>query len=164
MTAGRAFADMFASIIRGVAAGAAGTTALNAVTYLDMVLRGRPASSTPEQTVDKVADDVGIQVPGDDDQRQNRTTGAGALTGLLTGAGTGAILGLAHSLGWRPPLPVAATATTITAMLGANLPMTLLGVSDPRRWDLAGWVSDLVPHLAYGLVTTAAFRSMRPRR
>jgi hypothetical protein len=42
---------MLKHILRGVAAGAAGTTALNAVTYLDMVLRGRGASSTPEESV-----------------------------------------------------------------------------------------------------------------
>lgn len=35
--------------LHGLAAGAAGTTALNAVTYLDMALRGRPASTTPEE-------------------------------------------------------------------------------------------------------------------
>ena len=35
----------------GAAAGAAGTTALNFLTYVDMAVRGRPASSTPEKTV-----------------------------------------------------------------------------------------------------------------
>ena len=39
-------------VLRGAAAGAAGTTALNAVTYLDMTVRGRGTSSTPEQTVE----------------------------------------------------------------------------------------------------------------
>ena len=37
-------------LLRGAAAGAAGSTALNAVTYLDMVVRGRGTSSTPERT------------------------------------------------------------------------------------------------------------------
>jgi hypothetical protein len=36
----------------GAAAGAAGTTALNTVTYLDMAVRGRPTSSTPEDIVE----------------------------------------------------------------------------------------------------------------
>jgi hypothetical protein len=35
---------MFKGLARGAAAGAAGTTALNAVTYLDMAVRARPAS------------------------------------------------------------------------------------------------------------------------
>jgi hypothetical protein len=31
--------------------------------------------------------------------------------------------------------------------------MTVLGVTDPRTWGLVGWVSDLIPHLGYGVVT-----------
>jgi hypothetical protein len=30
--------------------------------------------------------------------------------------------------------------------------MTVLGVTDPRTWSATDWVSDLVPHLVYGLV------------
>ncbi|GAB3935634.1 hypothetical protein GCM10027614_10680 [Micromonospora vulcania] len=39
----------------GAIAGAVGSTALNVVSYLDMALRARPASGTPEETVDKLA-------------------------------------------------------------------------------------------------------------
>ena len=39
-------------IIAGLLAGAAGTTALNAVTYADMALRGRPGSEIPEHLVE----------------------------------------------------------------------------------------------------------------
>jgi hypothetical protein len=46
---------MVREMLRGAAAGAAGTTVLNAVTYVDMALRARPASSTPERTVDTIA-------------------------------------------------------------------------------------------------------------
>ena len=35
--------SVWRGLLRGAAAGAAGTTALNTVTYLDMVVRGRPA-------------------------------------------------------------------------------------------------------------------------
>jgi hypothetical protein len=31
--------------------------------------------------------------------------------------------------------------------------MAVLGVSDPRTWSAADWISDVVPHLAYGVVT-----------
>ena len=48
----------------GAAAGAAGTTALNAVTYLDMALRGRPTSDTPEQTVRRLSEVTHVPVPG----------------------------------------------------------------------------------------------------
>lgn len=42
-------------LLYGAAAGAAGTTALNVVSYGDMVVRGRPASSTPETIVPHLA-------------------------------------------------------------------------------------------------------------
>jgi hypothetical protein len=29
--------------------------------------------------------------------------------------------------------------------------MAAMGVSDPRKWSVSDWLSDLVPHLAYGL-------------
>lgn len=47
-------------LMAGAAAGAAGTTALNAVTYLDMAWRARPASQTPEQAVEKLAERAGV--------------------------------------------------------------------------------------------------------
>ncbi|WP_326493800.1 hypothetical protein [Streptomyces sp. EMB24] len=34
-----------------------------------------------------------------------------------------------------------------------DLPTARLGVSDPRSWSAKGWVSDVVPHLLYGLTT-----------
>jgi len=37
-------------------------------------------------------------------------------------------------------------------LLSTNVPMTLLGITDPRTWSRADWLSDLVPHLAYGAV------------
>ena len=46
---------------------------------------------------------------------------------------------------------------------GTTGPMALLGVTDPRRWPASSWVSDLVPHLAYGLVTAAVWELARPR-
>ncbi len=47
--------ELLRSALLGAAAGAAGTTALNAVAYLDMAVRGRPASSTPEDTVERLS-------------------------------------------------------------------------------------------------------------
>jgi hypothetical protein len=37
-------------------------------------------------------------------------------------------------------------------LVASNGPMTVLGVTDPRTWSAVDWASDLVPHLAYGLV------------
>ncbi|SFI98466.1 hypothetical protein [Amycolatopsis sacchari] len=148
---------MLSSILRGMAAGAAGTTALNAVTYLDMVWRGRPASSTPEKTVETLSEKTGLPVPGDEQQRGNRVSGLGPLMGLLTGVCVGAGYGALRGLGWRPSVPVAGLVTGVAAMAGSSAPMTLLGITDPREWSAADWASDIVPHLAYGLVTAGTY-------
>jgi hypothetical protein len=84
-------------ILAGAAAGAAGTAALNAVTYVDMTVRGRPASDTPERTVENT-----------------------------------------------------------------DSSMASMGISDPRTWSAADWLADLLPHLAYGLVTYATLQALEP--
>lgn len=139
--------------LRGAAAGAAGTTVLNAVTYLDMVLRGRGTSSTPEDTVEKLSNKIHVPVPGGGDERDNRVSGLGALTGIVSGVGIGGLLGVIRAAGWRPGILAASTAATLGALLGTNGPMTALGITDPRTWPPSSWVSDVVPHLAYGVVT-----------
>ena len=144
----------------GAAAGAAGTTALNALSYVDMAVRGRPASSTPEKTVEALSDKTGIPVPGDEDAEQNRVAGLGPLTGLVAGVGIGAALGLARAAGWRPGLAAGTAAATFGALAGTNGPMTLLGVTDPRTWPAKAWVVDVVPHLAYGWVTAAVLERL----
>jgi hypothetical protein len=105
---------MINSMLRGAAAGAAGVTVLNAATYLDMAIRGRPPSSTPEKTIERMLQLAGITVPGDDKTRPNRLSGLGALMGLLTGVAVGAGYGGARALGWRPPLPLGSAASTAT--------------------------------------------------
>jgi hypothetical protein len=158
-------------ILAGALAGAAGTTALNAVTYLDMALRGRPASSTPEQSVQKLADSLQVGIPGQGDARENRLSGLGALGGLLTGASVGALYGAVTCLLGRPSLGWGSLLAGGSAMVGANGPMALSGLTDPRSWSAADWLSDLVPHAAYGLVTALAYEiateqdaQARPRR
>lgn len=150
----------FAGLAAGLAAGAAGTTALNAVTYLDMAARGRPTSSTPEDTVEKLAAKAGIEIPGDKDTRSNRLAGLGPLAGLAAGLGVGAAFGLARAFGFRPNLLLAGVLAGAAAMAGTDAPMAALGVSDPRTWAAKDWASDAVPHLAYGLVTAAVIRGL----
>lgn len=65
--------DMNRNVFAGLAAGAAGTTALNTVTYLDMVVRARPASGAGAAT--------------------NCRSGLGALLGTAAGLGVGAWYG-----------------------------------------------------------------------
>lgn len=139
----------------GAAAGAAGTTALNMLTYVDMAARGRPASSSPETTVEKLSEAAHVPIPGDEDTRENRISGLGPLTGQLAGVGIGAALGLCRAAGWRPSFGVSTTVATLGAMVGTSGPMTVLGVTDPRTWSAKSWIVDIVPHLGYGAVTAA---------
>ncbi|SDN99165.1 hypothetical protein [Geodermatophilus sp. DSM 45219] len=138
--------------LRGAAAGAAGSTALNAVTYLDMVVRGRGTSSTPEQTVEKLADLAHVQIPGDDETRWNRVQGLGPITGLVAGVGVGVVVGLVRAAGYRSQPLVGTLLTTLGVLVAANGPMTVLGITDPRTWSATDWASDVVPHLAYAAV------------
>lgn len=139
-------------VLAGAVAGAAGTTALNAVTYADMAVRGRAASSTPQDTVEKLASLAGLEIPGDEQTRDNRVDALGPLTGLVAGVGTGLVLGLARAAGWRPGFAGTFVATSTVVLVAGNGPMTVLGITDPRTWDANSWVTDLVPHLAYGVV------------
>ena len=142
--------------LRGAAAGAAGTTVLNVVTYLDMAVRGRPASSTPGNTVERLAETAHLTVPGQGAKRASRVEGLGALTGLMAGIGVGGLLGLARATGFRAgPL-----LTTLIVLVSTNGPMTVLGVTDPRTWSAVDWVSDVVPHLAYAAVATTTMDAL----
>jgi hypothetical protein len=153
------------SVLRGAAAGAAGTTALNAVSYLDMIARGRPPSRTPEDTVEILSTRTHVPVPGQGDRRSNRVAGLGPLTGLAAGVATGALLGALRGLGWRPSPVVGAVGAMVVAMLASNGPMTALGVTDPRGWAAGDWAADVLPHLAYGAVTSQVLDGLdRPSR
>jgi hypothetical protein len=146
--------------LTGAAAGAAGTTALNVVTYLDMALRGRPASTAPQDAAAALAAQVGVAVPGEGDTRANRLAGLGALMGLASGITVGAAYGVATALTGRPPRWLRAGAVGLAAMAGTNAPMTRLGVTDPRTWDAVSWLSDIVPHAAYGVVTAVTYEAL----
>jgi hypothetical protein len=143
-------------VLRGAAAGAAGTTALDVVTYLDMALRGRPASATPQRTVERLAETAHVSIPGEGDRRAGRVEGLGALTGLLAGVGVGGLVGLARATGFR----AGTLLTTVAVLISTNGPMTVLGVTDPRTWSAVDWLSDLVPHLAYAAVVTTTLDAL----
>jgi hypothetical protein len=146
-------------LLRGAIAGAAGTAALDATTYLDMAVRGRGASSTPQQTVETLAAKTGLSIPGDEETKPNRVSGIASLMGILTGVATGAALGVLYAER-RPSLAVGVLLGGLGAMAGSNGGMAALGISDPRTWSVADWVSDVVPHAAYGVVTAGALELM----
>jgi hypothetical protein len=154
--------QLWPGLLIGACAGAAGATALNVIGYLDIAVRGRPASTTPDRTVEALAGLFGLSVPGSGDTLANRLSGLGALTGYAAGVGMGLILGLAYALGWRPKLVVGVAVATTLALIGTNGPMTVLGVTNPLTWGVVGWISDLIPHIGYGMVTAAVLYYLYP--
>ena len=123
--------SVWRGLLHGAAAGAAGSTALNAVTYLDMVVRGRPASDAPEEVVRRLAGTAGIDLGGSRRERQNRSAGLGPLAGIATGVGVGALAGVLRSAGVRLPTAVGGPLLGAAAMLASDVPLAALGVSDP---------------------------------
>ena len=154
--------NLASALVAGAAGGAAETTALNAVTYLDMAVRGRSTSSAPEDSIEVLVSRTGLRIPGEEDTRKNRVAGLGPLNGIFVGVGIGAVLGLARTAGWRPHVLTAGLVTGLGAMAATDSSMAALGVSDPRTWTLMDWLSDVVPHLAYGLVTAAVAQALDP--
>ncbi len=150
-------------LLNGAIAGAAGTTALDLATYLDMAVRKRPASSTPERTVERTADLVGFRLPDDPEQRQAREAGLGAVLGSVAGIGAGVALGALRGVTGRPRGGAGTLGTAwVLAMLVGNGPMTVLGVTDPRTWRRVDWVADIVPHLGYAVAATVTLRALEP--
>ncbi len=148
-------ASITRALLRGAVAGAAGTTALNAATFLDMTLRGRPASQTPQQVVEQAAGGLGVSIPGEPEQRDHRSNALGSLLGIASGVSAGMALGGLRAVGGpRGPAGTVATAWVL-AMLAGNGPMTALGVTDPRTWRYSDWVADVLPHLAYAVAAAA---------
>ncbi|MYZ38126.1 MULTISPECIES: hypothetical protein [unclassified Streptomyces] len=149
-------------LLYGAAAGAAGTTALNTVGYLDMAWRARPASGTPRATVEKLSQAMHLTIPGDGAEKETRVAGLAPLTGIAAGIGLGALLGLVRAKGWRPTRLIAYATAGFGARLGTDAPMTVLKVTDPRTWSAKDRIADIVPHMAYGVVTAAVLERLDP--
>lgn len=147
-------------VLAGVLAGAAGASALNLVTYVDQAIRARPASDTPQQTVESLSKLTGIDVPGDSESRQNRLAGLGPISGLAVAIGVGAVAGGLRGYSVKLPKAVAASIVGLAAMLVTDGSMIALEVTDPRTWTPGSVAADLLPHLAYGAVTTTALHLM----
>lgn len=154
---------MMGSLVRGGTAGALGTAALNGVTFLDMAVRGRAPSQLPAQVVGRTARTAGLLL-GEEPAGGHRRSGLGALFGYVTGVGLGAGYGLVRARLGRTSVPVAGAVLGAVAMVGANAPAVSMGLTDPRRWGVAGWLADLVPHAAFGLATAAAFEWLGPTK
>ncbi len=156
---------MLREALTGAAAGAVGTVALNAVTYADMAINGRPASDVPDTMAGTLAQKVGFDLSAegedpDGETAQNCQSGLGALMGYATGIGVGTAYGLIRPHLGGVSKPVAGVA--LAAMAGSDVPATMLGVVDPTTWPLSSWGMDFGFHLAYGMATAIAYDAFAP--
>jgi hypothetical protein len=173
-------------ILAGAIAGAAGVVALNAAGYIDMLIRGRSPSDMPARVAGKLAEELGLPLDfssdlldadeepdasdaapdladGDDDDNPdapaNRREAVGALLGIGNGVGIGVVYGIARLILPRPPAWLAGAVLGAAAMAASDYPATRLGLTEPRDWSATDWLSDVVPHMAYGLATAIAFEA-----
>ena len=146
-------------ITRGALAGAVGALALDATSYLDMLVRGRPPSDLPGQVAGRLAQQSGFEL-GAGEQAGHRRSALGALLGYATGVAVGAAYGVV--LGRRRGGPLAGRAIAVgTVMMAAGtVPLTSMGLTDPREWGTAGWLADIIPHAAYGMATALAYEAL----
>ncbi|MCF6743592.1 hypothetical protein E9529_04760 [Blastococcus sp. KM273128] len=151
---------MTGTLLRGLAAGALGTVVLDAVNHLDMAVRGRPASSVPERTVEAAASALGRDVPGRGQARRSRLGALGALAGTANGLAGGLLASALRSAGVRFPAPVGALVAGGTSMALTDGAVAALGVEDPRTWGREEWLADAVPHLAYGAAVQAVLEGV----
>lgn len=146
-------------LVRGVAAGVAGTLALNATTYLDIAVRSRPASTTPQQTAERLAGLLRVPLPEEPGRRAAVLTRAGALLGTAAGVSAGVGVAVLRPV-TRSGMPATVVTAWVLAMLAGNGPMTVLGVTDPRTWSATDWAADVVPHLAYAVAAAVVIRRL----
>ncbi len=151
------------NLVRGLAAGAAGTTALNVVTYADMVLRGRAPSPVPGRGARKLAESVGLDL-GDREAAQHRQEGLGALLGYATGVGLGGAYGLVRARVAGVPAWLTGLGLGAAAMAASDIPITATGLTRPAEWGVPGWLADIVPHVVYGLTVAATFDAFSGHR
>lgn len=153
---------MRGTVRRGLLAGAVGTTVIETVTWLDVLLRARAPSSATTETAEAAVDRAGVELPGDDTERAHRLQALGSLGGTAVGLGVGVVVSLAHRAGLRLPGPLGGVATGLGAMAATDGIQVGLGVADPRDWSGTDWLADAVPHLAYGFATHATLSALEP--
>lgn len=155
---------MLPRMLLGTAVGAIGTFALDLVTYGDEVLRGRGSSGAPAKLAGVMLDKLDITLPAEgenaDEKNQNRLGGIGALMGYGTGVTVGTLYGLLRPRLANVPWPVMGVLLGLAAMAASDVPLAVSGVSNPREWSRTDWLSDLIPHLSYGLVAAGVFEAL----
>lgn len=153
--------------LRGLGAGAAGTVTLNIITYGDIALRGRPPSSTPQRIAANLARRVGLLPPEDapganPPKAQHREAAVGALMGYATGLGVGTLYGILQPRINLPLILGGLAAGTLAEAASDGSAIAIAG-SNPRTWGWSGWLADIIPHAAYGLMVALVYRALRGR-
>ena len=157
--------DMFATVSRGLCAGAAATTALNITTYLDMLITGRPASSVPQELVRRLAERAGcdeLATPDDTASASIKATRStlGTLLGYTNGLGVATVAAMLYPTTRTLGVPLNAAAIGLAAMAAGDIPIAKLGVSNPGMWSPSDWLRDVIPHLCYGLVVALTLQAL----
>ena len=143
-------------IVAGAIAGAAGTLALNTTTYIDMLVRGRAASTLPAKVASRMADEVGIpldfDVPegGESKLVQHREEALGALLGYANGLAIGVAYGLLRLVLPRPPTWLSGAALGSLAMAGSDYPATRLRNYQSEEVEPDQLGCRVVPHIPTG--------------
>jgi hypothetical protein len=161
-------------VVGGLGAGAVGNVALAALTYADMLLTGRDPSSVPDRAADRSARMLGIDLggpaglgdgPEDPAGRAgNRRIALGSLMGIGTGLAGGVVYALGRNILRRRSVAATGLLTGMLVMAGSDVPAVLSGLTtNPRKWTVHEWLSDLVPHAVYGLCTVAAYEHVAAR-
>jgi len=150
--------NVFSRMVRGKLAGLAGTASLDAVTYLDMAIRGRAPSELPDNMVRKLAELAGCEQfakPAEelDDKTRQQRAGIAALLGYADGAGSGVLFGLARPFMRGVPCFWAGIGLAGLTMLLSEGLAAKLGQTDPSSWPASAWIEDIVPRCVYGWVT-----------
>lgn len=88
---------------------------------------------------------------------ENRRSALATLLGYATGDSIGLTYGMTRR--FLPSLPTAPAALLVglAAMAATDASGTALGTTDPRSWSARAWLSDLIPHIAYGAGVVATY-------
>jgi hypothetical protein len=161
------------TLVRGIVAGAVGTTALNTAGYVDMLVRGRPASKVPARVAGALAERVGLRalapntIEGgapaavqDNERAEARRQALGSLLGIAVGVKLGAYYALLRPIMEPLPLVVRSLLMGASAMAVSDMLATSLGATNPRDWSAMDWLADIVPHAIYGVATVATYEHL----
>lgn len=156
---------MIRTVVAGAIAGAAGELALNVVSYADMAIRARPASEMPANVVKRLAEESNVDLARPQHRQRtaaNRQEAIGALLGYVMAIGSAVAYALVRRAGLRLPVPLAGVAVGAAAMAVSDSVATAVGATDPRTWGVGGWLGDIIPHAAYGVVCAATLELIDP--